>query len=178
MDKLTYPLDPEKPALCVSTIDYLTAHGFISPANDSGVTLQTVLQELQTGDGDEQDELTDDDENDEQLAAQFIEPKGPNPQQQMFLEKPSGPNLLVEASKALIKREPVPPEASLLPGKSRKTRTASFIVYNLTETPVTAASQSTPPLFCSLQAVTSSSCHAPYSRTHLHRNANQPSSHL
>lgn len=120
MDKPTHPVDGDtnSSALSASTIEFLTAHGFIRQANDSGLALETVLQGLHSGDGDEQDELTtDDDDDDEQLAAQLIEPKGRNPQQQIFSEKPTGPSTLVEESKALIKREPLPREATLLQGK-------------------------------------------------------------
>lgn len=93
----------DRPPLCASTIQYLAAHGFIDPTHDPGLAVRTALQDLHADD--EQDELTGDDNDDdvnEQLAAQLIEPKGPNPQQQMFSEKPTGPTTLLEESKALI----------------------------------------------------------------------------
>lgn len=131
MEGLTEHSDADRPPLCASTIQYLAAQGLIDPTYDSRLALTNALQGLQTGE-DEQDGLTDDDDDDEQLAAQLIEPKGPNPQQQMFSDKPAGPTTLVEEGKAFIARAPLPAENLLTAGKVCRKLCRSYISDELT----------------------------------------------
>lgn len=97
-----------RPPLCPSTIRFLADQGLIDPSY-AGFGVEDLLQHLQTGASDERgvNDLTDI-EVDENSVCEILEPKGVNPQQQVFSEQPDGPVALVEQSKALIARQPHP----------------------------------------------------------------------
>lgn len=112
----------ERPSLCAATLQYLADEGFIDPTSDPRLAVRTALQDLHVDHAQDEQDLTDDDSDDaEKLAAQLIEPRGVNPQQRVFTEKPTGPTDLVEEGKALIARTRLLPEDLVKQGDHHQT---------------------------------------------------------